>query len=92
MDKDDFALYFSRAPIPWPRDSYMEKEFSELKDEDIFNLDVKFYRHLGIYAYSAKFVETYVNLPPSPLEKIEALEQLRALSNGYRISVYRSGD
>jgi len=87
LDKDSFALYFSRASIPWPRDSYMEKEFKELSDDDLTNFSVPFYRHIGMYAYTARFVKTYVTLPPSPLEKIESLEQLRALFNGYRISV-----
>jgi len=88
MDKDNYALYFSRAPIPWPRDNYMEKEFSELVKDDLSQYHITFYRHIGIYGYSAEFVQTYVALPQSPLEKIESLEQLRALSNGYRISVY----
>lgn len=88
MDNQNYALYFSRAPIPWPRDSYMEKDFSELLKQNISQLSVTLHRHIGIYAYSAGFVNTYVNLPQSPLEKLEALEQLRALSNGYRISVF----
>jgi 3-deoxy-manno-octulosonate cytidylyltransferase (CMP-KDO synthetase) len=87
MDSDNCALYFSRAPIPWPRDFYIGKEFSELKSLELPQTDITFYRHIGIYAYSAEFVKTYVRLPQSKLEKVEALEQLRALSNGYRISV-----
>jgi len=87
LDKDSFALYFSRAPIPWPRDIYMEKEFKGLKDSDLVSSVVSFHRHVGMYAYTAKYIKTYVTLPPSPLEKIESLEQLRALFNGYRISV-----
>lgn len=87
MDADNYALYFSRAPIPWPRDSYLEKDTGELKRMDLSKIDTTFYRHIGIYAYSAQFVKTYVTLEQGQLEKTEALEQLRALSNGYRISV-----
>lgn len=87
MDNNNMALYFSRAPVPWQRDNYMGKEFNDLKNQDISRLDQSFYRHIGIYAYTAAFVKQYVRLQQSDLEKTEALEQLRALSNGYRISV-----
>ena len=87
MDNDNYALYFSRAPIPWPRDSYQNIEIDALKKQDVSQLGITFYRHIGIYAYKAEFIKTYVSLPQSPLEKIEALEQLRALSNGHKISV-----
>jgi len=88
LDSESCALYFSRAPIPWPRDPYMGKPFAELVNGEFPQLVVPVYRHVGLYAYSAGFVKTYVGLPPSPLEKTEALEQLRALSSGYRISVH----
>lgn len=65
------ALYFSRAPIPWPRN---KPDSSPL-------------RHLGIYAYRRDFLENYVKWAPSPLEQTESLEQLRALENGARIRV-----
>lgn len=65
------ALYFSRAPIPWPRNSPQSPAL----------------RHLGIYAYRRDFLENYVAWPPSPLELTESLEQLRALENGARIRV-----
>ena len=64
------ALYFSRAPIPWPRDG----------EED-------YYKHIGIYAYRAGFLRKFVKLPEGRLERIERLEQLRALENGARIKV-----
>ena len=70
-DKDDFALYFSRCPIPCDRD----KE------------GVDHYKHLGIYAYTKDFLYTFKNLPTSKLEEAEKLEQLRALEDGVKIKV-----
>ena len=75
-DKNGFALYFSRSLIPYPR--YAETE-------------LPVYLHLGIYAYDREFLLKYAALPPAPLEKIEALEQLRALEYGYRIKVLKTG-
>jgi 3-deoxy-manno-octulosonate cytidylyltransferase (CMP-KDO synthetase) len=72
FDTDHFALYFSRATIPYDRDGIHE---------------VNYYKHHGIYAYRRHFLETFSQLPQSPLEKLEALEQLRALEHGYRIKV-----
>ena len=69
------ALYFSRAPIPYVRDTQLEKKIKHL-------------RHLGIYAYRADFLQAYTRLDPAPPEQAEALEQLRALWNGYRIAVH----
>lgn len=92
LNKNNEALYFSRATIPWPRDKYNKKEWGEIIVEDISDLDITFYRHIGIYAYQAQFVKTYIDLSPSPLEKIEALEQLRALYHGYGISVFNSNE
>ncbi len=71
------ALYFSRAPIPWDRDNL-------ISDSEIKNY---YYRHLGIYAYRVNFLLSYSSLDSSYLEKYESLEQLRALSNGYKIHV-----
>lgn len=90
MDKNNKALYFSRAPVPWARDRYHNREWSEIQSVDISDLEVTYYRHIGIYAYTAQFVRTYASLPASPLEKVESLEQLRALYNGYQISVFVS--
>ncbi|MDT8992092.1 3-deoxy-manno-octulosonate cytidylyltransferase [Curvibacter sp. APW13] len=75
------ALYFSRAPIPWWRDGYA-------MGVEAFPAQGAPLRHIGIYAYRAGFLRQYPTLPPSPLEQIEALEQLRALWNGYRILVH----
>ncbi|PSW07278.1 3-deoxy-manno-octulosonate cytidylyltransferase [Photobacterium lipolyticum] len=77
-DKDGYALYFSRASIPWDRDNYAKQP-----QEIHHNL----MRHIGIYAYRAGFINTYINWEPSALEKIEALEQLRVLWYGEKIHV-----
>ena len=78
-DEAGYAIYFSRAPIPWPRDAFamqqpMPHELGAL-------------RHIGLYAYRAGFLRAYAGLAPSPLERIEMLEQLRVLWHGYRISL-----
>lgn len=70
LDREGYALYFSRSRIPFPREG-----------------DPKCYRHAGIYGYRVAFLKKYARLKPSPLEKSEALEQLRALWHGYRIAV-----
>lgn len=79
LDKHGNALYFSRAPIPWPRDAYAR------------NLplpqNVTVLRHIGIYAYRAGFLRAYGQLTPSIIEQVESLEQLRALYHGYKIGV-----
>lgn len=77
MDAAGRALYFSRAEIPYARDASRNEPVPEGLA----------YRHIGIYAYRAGFLRTYAALPPAPLEKHEALEQLRLLWHGYRIGV-----
>jgi 3-deoxy-manno-octulosonate cytidylyltransferase (CMP-KDO synthetase) len=69
------AMYFSRASIPFVRDAQSAQQITHL-------------RHLGIYAYRADFLQAYTKLEPAPPEQAEALEQLRALWNGYRIAVH----
>lgn len=69
------ALYFSRAAIPFVRDPETANH-------------TQYLRHLGIYAYRAQFLQAYTRLDPAPPEQAEALEQLRALWNGYRIAVH----
>lgn len=76
------ALYFSRAPIPYARDHFAREAGGETLPHAMLA-----YRHVGLYAYRAHFLRTYNQLAPSPLEGIEALEQLRALWHGFRISV-----
>lgn len=86
FDQQGYALYFSRAPIPWDRDAYTElKEMlANLKDAAP---DSAYYRHIGIYAYRVGFLHDYVQWPVSRLEHTEKLEQLRAMDNGVRIHV-----
>ncbi|OEU72816.1 MAG: 3-deoxy-manno-octulosonate cytidylyltransferase [Desulfuromonadales bacterium C00003093] len=74
------ALYFSRAPIPWPRDLSRE-ELAEALDR------VAIYRHIGLYVYRRELLLAYPQLPKTPLESLENLEQLRALENGIRLHV-----
>lgn len=74
------ALYFSRAPIPWPRDAFATSTTS-------MPAGVPFLRHIGIYAYRAGFLQAFTQLSPTPLERAESLEQLRALEHGYAITV-----
>jgi len=74
VDRQSNALYFSRAPIPFPR------------NEGILPV----LKHIGIYAYRRKFLLDYARMEPTPLEKTESLEQLRALENGYAIRVIKS--
>ena len=74
MDANSNAMYFSRSPIPYPRD-------------DAYKQAIQAHRHIGIYAYRVGFLKKYATLAPSNLEKIESLEQLRVLQNGYKIGV-----
>ncbi len=74
-DKNGYALYFSRNLIPYPRNV-----------TDLF----KVYKHVGIYAYTRKFLMLYAAMRPTPLEQVESLEQLRVLENGYKIKVLES--
>lgn len=79
LDKNGNALYFSRAPIPYPRDAFAQG--SALPH------DLPVLRHIGIYAYRASFLRAFGQLAPAAIEQIEALEQLRALWHGYKIGV-----
>ena len=80
LDQRRNALYFSRAPIAWPRDAFAETQ--AVLPEGFAPL-----RHIGLYAYRVGFLHQYVGLPPSPLESIESLEQLRVLWHGGKITV-----
>lgn len=80
LDTAGYALYFSRAPIPWDRDAFaVTTERLPEKCEH--------YRHIGLYAYRAGYLAHYTTLPASPLERLESLEQLRVLWHGGRIHV-----
>ena len=83
LDDAGLALYFSRAPIPWPRDLAAGSTPTQLPSPAPL-------RHIGIYGYRAGFVQQFPRLAPSPLERLESLEQLRALWHGHRIAVHRS--
>ena len=74
LDFDSNALYFSRAPIPWVRDTQQK-------------VHVKYWKHLGLYAFQRDALLEYPTLPQGELERIEQLEQLRWLENGWRIRV-----
>ncbi|KJY83023.1 3-deoxy-manno-octulosonate cytidylyltransferase [Vibrio galatheae] len=77
-DKDGYAMYFSRATIPWDRDNFAKRD--KVIAQPLM-------RHIGIYAYRAGFINTYINWQPTALEKIECLEQLRVLWYGEKIHV-----
>jgi len=79
MDSSGHALYFSRAPIPYARDAFAASQ-------DV-PAEMPVYRHIGIYAYRTAFLKAYASLQPASIEQFEALEQLRALWHGYKISV-----
>jgi len=81
FDGRGHALYFSRAPIPWDRDSFKSSCREGLSTVS------GYYRHIGIYAYRVGFLRRFSSLPPCPLEQIESLEQLRALYYGNRVTV-----
>ena len=76
FDRQNYALYFSRAAIPFERNANRAKTF----------------KHIGIYAYRKKFLLEYAKMQPTPLEQAESLEQLRALENGHKIKVLISAD
>ncbi|MDK1023972.1 MAG: 3-deoxy-manno-octulosonate cytidylyltransferase [Gammaproteobacteria bacterium] len=80
MDESGKALYFSRAPIPWSRDTFTDSEKTIPSSCD-------YYRHLGLYAYRVNVLDEYVKWVPGPLEVTERLEQLRALCHGVDIHV-----
>ncbi|MGZ3237559.1 MAG: 3-deoxy-manno-octulosonate cytidylyltransferase [Burkholderiaceae bacterium] len=86
LDKSGRALYFSRATIPWHRDAFAKpQDAREHLPAGYIPL-----RHIGLYAYSNAFLQAYPKLAVSPLEQIEALEQLRVLWHGYQIAVHVS--
>ncbi len=74
------ALYFSRAPVPWPRDAFAN-------DPATLPAGLPCLRHIGIYGYRAGFLKQFAALPSGRLERVESLEQLRALEHGFRIAV-----
>jgi len=79
-DAAGYALYFSRATIPWARDAFRDAPGA-------LPPGLPLYRHYGLYAYRVSFLRAFPALSPAPIEHFEALEQLRALWHGYRIVV-----
>ena len=84
VDRQNNALFFSRSMLPFPRDVKEISTSNEVLEES------QFFRHIGIYGYRKEFLLHYVNMGQSPLEKIEKLEQLRALENGFKIKMIES--
>lgn len=80
LDKNGYALYFSRAPIPWNRADFPEHHV-------IGDASHPHYRHIGMYAYTVGFLQRYCSWPASPLESVESLEQLRILWHGEKVLV-----
>ncbi len=83
-DQSGYALYFSRAPIPWDRDAF------SISTEELPETALHF-RHVGLYAYRAGFIKQYVSWPACELEQMESLEQLRVLWHGHKIHVAQAG-
>ena len=86
VDQKNFALYFSRSPIPFPRDL----QIGRLKSNPFGTnrpLPKRVFKHIGVYVLRRPFLLNFTRMKPTPLEKLEKLEQLRALENGYRIKV-----
>ena len=79
-DTDGYATYFSRAPIPYARDAFA-------LSRKRLPADFPAFRHIGIYAYRVSYLRKYASLSPTPAERFEALEQLRALGHGHRIAL-----
>jgi 3-deoxy-manno-octulosonate cytidylyltransferase (CMP-KDO synthetase) len=83
LDARNYALYFSRATIPWARDAFAGGARA-------IPADLPLYRHYGLYAYRVRFLQAFPRLAPAPIESFEALEQLRVLWHGERIAVHVS--
>ncbi len=79
-DRDGFALYFSRYPIPCVRDEACMEDDGDVSCR-------AHYKHIGLYVYRREFLFSFASMPPTSLEEAERLEQLRVLENGYRIMV-----
>jgi 3-deoxy-manno-octulosonate cytidylyltransferase (CMP-KDO synthetase) len=84
LDAAGYALYFSRATIPWARDAFAAST-------DTLPSGLPLYRHYGLYAYRMSFLRAFPALAAAPIERFEALEQLRALWHGFRIVVEITG-
>jgi len=85
MDAEGYAMYFSRAPVPWDRENFSIAP-------QALSQTITHYRHIGLYAYRGNFLKTYAEWPSCELEKAECLEQLRVLWNGQRIHVAQASE
>jgi 3-deoxy-manno-octulosonate cytidylyltransferase (CMP-KDO synthetase) len=92
LDNDGFALYFSRSPVPFPRDAVKTHGSLQLALETEPNLVDGFRKHTGLYVYRREFLLKYTKMPRTRGEKLEMLEQLRALENGAKIKVIESDE
>ena len=88
-DSEGFALYFSRSPIPFPRTEALQYSSLEAALRAQPQRLTLFAKHTGLYAYRRDFLLMFARLEPTPLERTESLEQLRALEHGYRIKVIK---
>lgn len=86
-DKNDFALYFSRSPIPFPREAVKNYGSLEIALQIDKNLTSLYRKHTGLYVYRREYLLKFTKFAQTKLEKTEMLEQLRALENGARIKV-----
>jgi 3-deoxy-manno-octulosonate cytidylyltransferase (CMP-KDO synthetase) len=82
FNAEGFAFYFSRAPVPYHRDEWKDLNYFTVHDSDF-----SVFKHIGIYSYRREVLKQLSGLPPSRLELIEKLEQLRAIENGFQIKV-----
>lgn len=87
------ALYFSRSPIPWPRQKLgASHAITQLDGELLSNQKIPFLQHIGVYAFRFAALQSFTQMPPSVLENTEGLEQLRALEAGWSIKVVRAAE
>ena len=70
---EDYAVFYSRSPIPYPKT----------------RIDYRAYKHIGVYGYRNEFLQTFTKLPQGPIEKIEQIEQLRAIEHGYKVKIVK---
>ena len=87
LNHNNTALYFSRATSPWARDAFSA---SQTPSQAVLPPDLPIYRHMGLYAYRVAFLRAFPTLAPAAIERLEALEQLRALYHGINIAVHVS--
>jgi len=90
IDEDEHALYFSRSPIPYPREIVRQHGSLEAAFANEPGLKARFKKHTGLYVYRREFLLQFASWPPSALEQLESLEQLRALERGVKIKVVES--